>query len=92
MNIGNKILFYLFPLFRSDPLKIVRAKGQWMYDQEGLAYLDCINNVAHVGHCHPHVVSQGQRQMEELEGNLNVTGENNHSPAAPPSYEDAVHH
>ena len=35
---------------------------------------------------------QQQRQMEQLEGNLTVTGENNQSPAAPPSYEDAVHH
>lgn len=62
--------------YKSDPLKIVRAKGQWMYDQEGLAYLDCINNVAHVGHCHPHVVSQGQRQMEELNTNSRFLHDN----------------
>ncbi|XP_026685182.1 alanine--glyoxylate aminotransferase 2-like [Diaphorina citri] len=33
--------------FRSDPLKIIRAEGQYMYDEEGKKYLDCINNVAH---------------------------------------------
>lgn len=33
--------------FRKDPLKIISAKGQYMYDERGDAYLDCINNVAH---------------------------------------------
>lgn len=33
--------------FRSDPLKIVRGEGQYMYDEKGGKYLDCINNVAH---------------------------------------------
>lgn len=33
--------------FKKDPLKIVRAEAQYMYDERGVAYLDCINNVAH---------------------------------------------
>lgn len=33
--------------YKSDPLKIVRGLGQYMYDEEGNRYLDCINNVAH---------------------------------------------
>lgn len=33
--------------YKSDPLKIVRGQGQYMYDEEGTRYLDCINNVAH---------------------------------------------
>lgn len=33
--------------YKSNPLKIVRAKGQYMYDERGNCYLDCINNVAH---------------------------------------------
>lgn len=32
--------------YKSDPLKIVRGKGQYMFDEEGTRYLDCINNVA----------------------------------------------
>lgn len=36
--------------FKSDPLKIVRGKGQYMYDEQGTRYLDCINNVA-TGEC-----------------------------------------
>lgn len=33
--------------YKSDPLKIVRGQGQYMFDEEGVRYLDCINNVAH---------------------------------------------
>lgn len=40
--------------FSQDPIKIVKAKGQFMYDQEGRRYLDCINNVAHGTHTHTH--------------------------------------
>uniref|UniRef100_H3DND4 Ethanolamine-phosphate phospho-lyase n=1 Tax=Tetraodon nigroviridis TaxID=99883 RepID=H3DND4_TETNG len=50
--------------FSHDPLKIVKAKGQYMYDEKGQRYLDCINNVAHVGHCHPDVVKAGAEQTE----------------------------
>ena len=37
------------------PLHIVRGKGCYLYDADGTEYLDCANNVAHVGHCHPKV-------------------------------------
>lgn len=33
--------------YKSDPLKIIRGQGQYMFDEEGTRYLDCINNVAH---------------------------------------------
>ncbi|KAJ8921891.1 hypothetical protein NQ315_008524 [Exocentrus adspersus] len=55
--------------FRKDPLKIVRAKGQYMYDEKDDAFLDCINNVAHVGHCHPKVVQAACEQMSVLNTN-----------------------
>uniref|UniRef100_F6QYU1 Ethanolamine-phosphate phospho-lyase n=1 Tax=Ornithorhynchus anatinus TaxID=9258 RepID=F6QYU1_ORNAN len=55
--------------FAKDPLKIVRARGQYMFDENGEQYLDCINNVAHVGHCHPEVVSAAVKQMELLNTN-----------------------
>ncbi|CAH0725161.1 unnamed protein product, partial [Brenthis ino] len=51
--------------FRSSPLKIVRGIAQFMYDETGERYLDCINNVAHVGHCHPHVVEAGRNQISK---------------------------
>ncbi|XP_034532596.1 ethanolamine-phosphate phospho-lyase [Notolabrus celidotus] len=62
--------------FSHDPIKIVRAKGQYMYDEKGQRYLDCINNVAHVGHCHPDVVKAGAEQMEKLNTNSRFLHDN----------------
>lgn len=51
------------------PLHIVRGRGQYLYDSHGLRYLDCVNNVCHVGHCHPHVVSAASNQLSLLNTN-----------------------
>ena len=51
------------------PLRIVRGVGVHLYDDLGRSYLDSVNNVAHVGHAHPHVVRAGQRQMQVLNTN-----------------------
>jgi len=53
----------------NDPIKIVRGSMQYLYDDEGQEYLDVYNNVAHVGHCNPHVVEAGQTQMAVLNTN-----------------------
>jgi len=53
----------------TKPLKIVRGEGQYLYDDQGRRFLDLVNNVCHVGHCHPHVVAAGQRQMARLNTN-----------------------
>lgn len=37
------------------PLHIVRGEGCRLYDADDVEYLDCVNNVAHVGHCNPKV-------------------------------------
>eukprot|EP00096_Caligus_rogercresseyi_P015059 TRINITY_DN7516_c0_g1_i1.p1 TRINITY_DN7516_c0_g1~~TRINITY_DN7516_c0_g1_i1.p1 ORF type:complete len:456 (-),score=73.67 TRINITY_DN7516_c0_g1_i1:64-1431(-) len=62
--------------FRSDPLKIVRGKGQYLYNEQNEEFLDCINNVCHVGHCHPHVVQAGQSQMAVLNTNSRFLHDN----------------
>uniref|UniRef100_A0A8C9VSK5 Ethanolamine-phosphate phospho-lyase n=1 Tax=Scleropages formosus TaxID=113540 RepID=A0A8C9VSK5_SCLFO len=62
--------------FSHDPIKIVRAKGQYMFDERGERYLDCINNVAHVGHSHPDVVKAGAKQMELLNTNSRFLHDN----------------
>ena len=51
------------------PLHIVRGEGAYLYDAAGRAYLDCVNNVAHVGHAHPQVVEAGIAQMRVLNTN-----------------------
>jgi 4-aminobutyrate aminotransferase-like enzyme/Ser/Thr protein kinase RdoA (MazF antagonist) len=65
----RKRLGYNLSISYREPLKIVRGLGVYLYDDEGQPYLDCVNNVAHVGHCHPHVVAAGQRQMGVLNTN-----------------------
>jgi 4-aminobutyrate aminotransferase-like enzyme/Ser/Thr protein kinase RdoA (MazF antagonist)/murein DD-endopeptidase MepM/ murein hydrolase activator NlpD len=50
-------------------LHIVRGHMQWLYDSEGRAYLDAVNNVPHVGHSNPRVVEALHRQMRTLTTN-----------------------
>ena len=50
-------------------MQIVRGWRQYLIDDAGRAYLDAINNVAHVGHGHPRVVAAARRQMARLNTN-----------------------
>jgi 4-aminobutyrate aminotransferase-like enzyme/aminoglycoside phosphotransferase (APT) family kinase protein len=52
-----------------DPLHIIRGLGPYLYDSAGRRYLDCVNNVAHVGHCRPRVTEAVSRQMALLNTN-----------------------
>jgi len=51
------------------PLTILRGKGQSLIDSKGQFYLDCINNVAHVGHSHPSVAKAQSDQAYILNTN-----------------------
>lgn len=57
------------PVYYDVPPEMVRARGQWMYDDTGRRYLDMVNNVAGVGHCHPRVVAAAADQMALLNTN-----------------------
>ncbi|MEP7371977.1 MAG: aminotransferase class III-fold pyridoxal phosphate-dependent enzyme [Chitinophagaceae bacterium] len=50
-------------------VKIVRGALQYLYDDSGNTYIDCVNNVSHVGHCHPVVVKAMQKQIATLNTN-----------------------
>ena len=52
-----------------QPIKVVRGSGQYLYDASGRQYLDCVNNVCHVGHCHPRVVAAACEQIAQLNTN-----------------------
>lgn len=58
----QKALGPAYRLFYETPVHLVRGEGVWLYDKDGKAYLDTYNNVASVGHCHPHVVAAMARQ------------------------------
>ena len=69
---------YLSPslsLSYEDPIHIVRGEGQYLYDAEGLRYLDAVNNIQHVGHCHPKVVSAAMEQNTLLNTNTRYLDE-----------------
>ena len=59
-----------------EPIKMVRGAGQYLIDQYGQKYLDTVNNVAHVGHEHPAVVTAGQEQMALINTNSRYLHEN----------------
>ncbi|CAN7672331.1 aspartate aminotransferase family protein [Ensifer adhaerens] len=53
-------------LFYEEPVHLVRGEGVWLFDADGRRYLDCYNNVPHVGHCHPRVTEAIARQASTL--------------------------
>lgn len=62
----ERLLGPAYRLFYANPVHFVRGEGVWLYDPDGKAYLDVYNNVASVGHCHPHVVAALARQSAVL--------------------------
>lgn len=54
------------PIFYNDPVHLVKGEGVWLWDADGRKYLDCYNNVPHVGHCNPRVVEAIHRQASTL--------------------------
>jgi 4-aminobutyrate aminotransferase-like enzyme/Ser/Thr protein kinase RdoA (MazF antagonist) len=59
-----------------SPLHIVCGSRQYLYDSDGRRYLDCVNNVAHVGHSHPRVVRAVSEQMAVLNTNTRYLHQN----------------
>ena len=41
--------------YSSNPIKVKKGRGQYLYEENSRRkiILDCINNVSHIGHCHP---------------------------------------
>ncbi|ORA62018.1 aspartate aminotransferase family protein [Mycobacteroides franklinii] len=62
----ERVLGPSYRLFYERPVHLVRGQGSYLFDAEGNRYLDAYNNVASVGHCHPHVVDAVTRQMSTL--------------------------
>ena len=52
-----------------EPLHIIKGSGQYLYDVNGKKFLDAINNIQHVGHCHPKVLKASSDQLSRLNTN-----------------------
>lgn len=61
-----RILGPSYRLFYRKPVHLVRGAGTRVFDADGKEYLDAYNNVASLGHCHPHVIEAVHRQMQTL--------------------------
>jgi 4-aminobutyrate aminotransferase-like enzyme/Ser/Thr protein kinase RdoA (MazF antagonist) len=59
-----------------QPLHIVRGFRQYLYDAHGQPYLDAVNNVPHVGHCHPRITAAAAAHKAVLETNTRYLHEN----------------
>ena len=52
-----------------QPILMAKGAGQYLFDYTGRRYLDAVNNVPHVGHCHPHVTRMGSQAAKVLSTN-----------------------
>lgn len=50
-------------------LHLVAGSGCYLYSSSGSAFLDCVNNVTHVGHSHPHVTQRINEQQRLINTN-----------------------
>lgn len=71
----KQVLGSTLSLFYEQPLHLVKGEGVWLSDPAGKRYLDCYNNVPHVGHCHPYVVEAIIGQVRKLNTNTRYLGE-----------------
>lgn len=71
----RQVLGSSLSLFYDPPLHLVKGDGVWLSEQSGRRYLDCYNNVPHVGHCHPYVIEAITAQMRQLNTNTRYLGE-----------------
>ena len=69
-------LGYNLSLAYKRPLHIVRGERQFLYDSAAQPYLDCVNNVCHIGHSHPKVLGALERQNKLLNTNTRYLHEN----------------
>ena len=60
----------------TGPLHIVRGEGVHLFDALGRRFLDCVNNVAHVGHSNPDVFDAATDQMLLLNTNTRYLHDN----------------
>ena len=65
----NKDFSGALSLSYAEPIHMVKAAFQYMYDAEGHCFLDAYNNIPLIGHCHPNVSEALSRQTRQLNTN-----------------------
>lgn len=61
-------------LYYKKPIMLVEGKAQYLFDERGRRYLDCLGGIVtvSVGHCHPHVVEAARKQNEILQHSTTI--------------------
>jgi 4-aminobutyrate aminotransferase-like enzyme/Ser/Thr protein kinase RdoA (MazF antagonist) len=62
----------------AEPIAMNQSAFQYMYDSYGETYLDCVNNIMHLGHCHPVIVEAAQKQLSTINTNTRYLYESLH--------------
>ena len=65
----KKVLGKNLSISYEQPVKIIQGALQYLYDDKGNTYIDCVNNPSHVGHAHPVLVKAMQNQIATLNTN-----------------------
>ncbi|WP_132073287.1 aminotransferase class III-fold pyridoxal phosphate-dependent enzyme [Sinorhizobium americanum] len=76
LRLRKELLLPNLSISYDRPIKFVRGEGAWLIDDRGRAYLDCFNNVCHIGHAHPAVVEAMARQASTLNTNTRYLHDN----------------
>ena len=76
LQLRKKYLGHNLSISYRSPLHIVRGAGQFLFDANGRRYLDTVNNVPHVGHQHPRIVTAAQKQLAVLNTNTRYLHDN----------------
>ena len=76
VKLRHELLLPNLSISYDKPIKFVRGEGVWLIDDSGRAYLDCFNNVCHIGHAHPTVVEAMAKQAATLNTNTRYLHDN----------------
>ena len=68
-NLRAELLSPSLSLSYNDPIHVVRGKHNISSINNGTKYLDGINNIQHVGHCHPRIANAAFKQLKVLNTN-----------------------
>ena len=75
LTLRKKFLSPSLSLSYDKPIHITRGEGQYLYDVDWKRYLDAVNNIQHVGHCHPKIVEAAHKQNVLLNVNTRYLDE-----------------
>lgn len=76
-NRRAKVIQQAQEYYYRKPMNLVRGWKQYLIDDNGQVYLDAINNVAHIGHCHPKITEAATYQLKRLNTNARFLYEEN---------------